>query len=196
MCTRSREARLRDEPSTAENSGAGKQTRHEMQGSHHREKERKHKEAMGSSQEGEIERGNTLKLWEDQQIGRETDRHEERNTYKRGKEKLQSPRDGKTNLCALFSNLLSQFNIIYILPPPLFQSTPLACHIQSAGSLKETTKKTFIKRSSTLRILSIKVSTVKFRPSACKTGLRDRKDNTTLFLTAKFRSISTYLNPR
>lgn len=37
LCTRSREARLRDEPSKAENSGAGKRPRHERQRGQHRE---------------------------------------------------------------------------------------------------------------------------------------------------------------
>lgn len=96
LCTRSREARLRDAPSTAENSGAGKQTRHGMQKGHHREKERKHKEAMCSSQElnSKRQKDNTLKWWEDQQRGRETDRHREKHLlYIREKQKLPRPKE-------------------------------------------------------------------------------------------------------
>ncbi len=92
LCTRSREARLRDEPSTAEN----KQGMECKGATTERKKERK-KAQRGNGVKSrkwnrKRQKDNTLKWREDQQIGRETDRHEERNTYRKGKEKLRSPR--------------------------------------------------------------------------------------------------------
>lgn len=57
MCTRSREARLRDEPSTAENSGAGKQARHGNARVSPQRERKKAQRGNGVKSRGEIERG-------------------------------------------------------------------------------------------------------------------------------------------
>lgn len=58
MCTRSREARLRDEPSKVENSGAGKRPRHERQrGQHRQERQTERIKRLWVQVKSVIERG-------------------------------------------------------------------------------------------------------------------------------------------